>query len=179
MNILLHTCCAPCAIFPLIKLTEEKINSTLFFFNPNIHPYREYKKRITTLQKYADQNKINLHIKGKYGLTDFLREVVYNEKNRCQICYRLRFEQTAKYAVENNYNAFTSTLLYSKYQKHDMIKDTGIEMSRKYGIHFLYYDFRTGWQKGVDAAIQADLYRQPYCGCVYSEQDRYDKKGRL
>ena len=112
------------------------------------------------------------------GLRDFLRQVVFHEEGRCRLCYSMRLLATVQKALEIRADAFSTTLLYSKYQKHDLIKNLAGRLAEQYNIPFYYRDFREGWQQGIDMAIEMELYRQPYCGCIYSEQERYDKKLR-
>ena len=176
MKLLLHVCCAPCSTYTLNRLREQNIDVSGYFYNPNIHPYREFKKRLTTLQDFAKSQDFPLTIESEYGLTEYLRKVVFKEKQRCTICYDMRLEKTAMQAAESGADAFTSTLLYSRYQNHEAITNIGKKMAEKYGVEFYYADFREGWQEGIEKAIEMDLYRQPYCGCIYSEQERYDKK---
>jgi len=176
MKLLLHVCCAPCSTYTLNRLREQNIDVSGYFYNPNIHPYREFRKRLTTLQDFAKIQDFPLVIESEYGLTEYLRKVVFNEKQRCMICYDMRLEKTALQAAQTGADAFTSTLLYSRYQNHEAITKIGKQMAKKYGVEFYYDDFREGWQEGIDKAIEMDLYRQPYCGCIYSEQERYDKK---
>lgn len=175
MKILLHVCCGPCTIYPLQLMREEGHAVEGYFFNPNIHPYREFGRRIQALQDFARRVRFPVTIDDNYGLTDFLRRVVFHEQSRCATCYDLRLEQAARKAAEVGAEAFTTTLLYSRYQNHALIKEKGEGFAAQYGIAFHYDDFRRGWQEGVDQSIAMGLYRQPYCGCVYSEQERYDK----
>lgn len=174
----MHVCCGPCTMYPLKALRDEGIEVRGYFFNPNIHPYREFKRRIGGLVALADEKKFAVEIDRRYGLTKYLRRVVHHEEKRCSICYDMRLEPTAKKAAEEGMDAFTTTLLYSKYQNHALLKEKCRQLSEKYTIDFLYRDFREGWQEGIDESIALDIYRQPYCGCIYSEQERYDKKMR-
>ncbi|MBL4902136.1 MAG: epoxyqueuosine reductase QueH [Desulfocapsa sp.] len=176
MKLLLHVCCAPCSTYTLGKLREQNIDVSGYFYNPNIHPYREFRKRLATLREFAAVQDFPLEIVSEYGLTEYLRKVVFHEKLRCMICYDMRLEKTALQALKSGADAFSSTLLYSKYQNHETITKIGKQVADKYGVEFYYDDFREGWQEGIDKAIEMDLYRQPYCGCIYSEQERYDKK---
>ncbi len=178
MNILLHICCAPCTVFPLKVLRGQGHALTGYFFNPNIHPYTEFSRRLATLREFAAREALALNVEEEYGLTDYLRQVVFQEDRRCTICYTMRLEQTARFAAANQFEAFSTTLLYSRYQNHDLIRQTGEQFARQYGVGFHYEDFRTGWQEGIDRSIALGLYRQPYCGCIYSEQERYDRKMR-
>lgn len=176
MNLLLHTCCGPCSIYPLRTLRELQIDVTGFFYNPNIHPYREFRKRVASLRDFAEKSKFNIKIEDDYGLTEYLQKIVFHENDRCPLCYAMRLKKTAQYGISIGAEAFSTTLLYSKYQNHQAIIEIGKKIAEKYGIEFYYKDFRKGWQEGIDSSIAMNLYRQPYCGCIYSEQERYDKK---
>jgi predicted adenine nucleotide alpha hydrolase (AANH) superfamily ATPase len=160
----------------LQKLREQDIDVKGYFYNPNIHPYREFKKRLATLRDFAREKDFEIELETEYGLTEYLQQVVFHENERCIICYRMRLKKTAQQALKWGAEAFSTTLLYSRFQNHNTIKRVGLEMAEEYGVPFHYYDFREGWQEGIDRAVAMDLYRQPYCGCIYSEQERYDKK---
>ena len=177
MKLLMHTCCAPCSIYCIDSLKKEGIEPTLYWFNPNIHPYMEYKARRDTLIKYAEMINLKLIIDENYGLKEFCQNVISDLKNRCaNYCYRVRIEQTAKFAKENGYDAFTSTLFVSPYQQHEKLKEICEEISKKYDIEFVYRDFRVGFREGQNKARELDLYMQKYCGCIFSEEDRYSDK---
>lgn len=177
MKLLMHTCCAPCSVYCIDSLREEGIEPVSYWFNPNIHPYIEYKTRRDTLIEYSKMINLKLILEENYGLRDFCKNVIDDLDNRCKnYCYRVRMEQTAKYAKENGYDAFTTTLLVSIYQQHDNIIKVCEEMSKKYDIPFLYRDFRIGFRDGQAKARKLGLYMQKYCGCVFSEEDRYLNK---
>jgi epoxyqueuosine reductase len=176
MKILLHICCAPCAIFPLKVLRQKGHDLRGYFYNPNIHPYLEYKKRLDTLTAYAAQEALPVSCDESYPVESFLRRVVGDAENRCLHCYELRLRQVAEAARDGHYDGFTTTLLYSRYQKHDLIKETAEKMAVEYSMPFVYEDFREGWSEGVDISRRLGLYRQPYCGCIYSEKERYFKQ---
>lgn len=173
MKILLHICCAPCTIFPLKVLRQDGHDLTGCFYNPNIHPYLEYKKRLDALKEYAPQEALSVFYDESYPMEVFLRKVAVDEENRCRHCYEIRLRHVAERAKNDHYGGFTTTLLYSKYQKHDLIKATGEKVAAEYGVPFLYDDFRPGWSEGVKISRRLGLYRQPYCGCIYSEKERY------
>ncbi len=97
-------------------------------------------------------------------------------KRRCPECYQLRMLATVLKAVDMGFDAFTTTLLYSKYQRHEEIIDICNRLAREQGIEFWYHDFREGWQQGIEMAVESGIYRQPYCGCVFSERERYGKR---
>lgn len=178
MKVLLHICCGPCTVYPLTVLREQGHEIEGYFYNPNIHPYQEFKRRISSLVDFAGQKNFKVEIDRNYGLTEYLRRVVFKEDSRCTICYDMRLQATAERAATLGFDGFTSTLLYSRYQNRSMLLVKGRELAEKYGICFIDDDFREGWQEGIDGSIAMDLYRQPYCGCIYSEQERYDKKLR-
>jgi predicted adenine nucleotide alpha hydrolase (AANH) superfamily ATPase len=147
-----------------------------YFYNPNIHPFREFRKRLAAMRQLAELQKLTVDYCSEYGLKEYLREVVFKEEQRCGICYAMRLKATVEHAKKIGADAFSTTLLYSRYQKHELIRSTAETLAEQSGVPFYYQDFRQGWQQGIDMAIEADLYRQPYCGCIYSEQERYDKK---
>jgi predicted adenine nucleotide alpha hydrolase (AANH) superfamily ATPase len=177
VNLLLHSCCGPCTVFPY-KVLKPDHDISVYFFNPNIHPYKEFIRRRNTLLSFCKDNYVDVIGKQEYGLREYLRRVVGDEDNKCTYCYAWRMEETALMACSEGFDGFTTTLLYSKYQDHERLKEFGFSLAEKYSISFVYNDFRVGWQEGIDASIQLDMYRQPYCGCIYSEQERYDKKFR-
>lgn len=177
MNLLLHICCAPCSIYPLKRFREEGIGVTGLFYNPNIHPGREYARRLETLVPWADRNDVELLYTDACPFEDFLRAVVHREEERCRVCYTLRLMETARLARERKYDGFSTTILYSRYQKHDLVREIGEELSAQWGVPFHYEDFRRGWAEGVAASREMGMYRQPYCGCLFSERERYGKKG--
>jgi predicted adenine nucleotide alpha hydrolase (AANH) superfamily ATPase len=178
VNILLHACCGPCTIYPLSILKSQHHDITAYFNNPNIHPYKEFKRRLDTLQDYSKNEDFPLVIDDSYGLTEFLQLVVFKEKIRCPICYEMRLKKTVEYANEHGFDGFSTTLLYSRYQNHAVIIKICEKLAKAHSLHFVYEDFRIGWQEGIDLSIEKDMYRQPYCGCIYSEQERYDKSLR-
>ena len=173
MKLLLHICCANCVIYPFERFGEKGDDVTGYFFNPNIHPYQEYRKRLETLRQYSEKVGLEVIYRDEYLLEEFLRNVSSKIDQRCQYCYTIRLEAAAREAKKNLFDAFSTTLLYSIYQKHLLIKETGERLAREIGIPFYYEDFRPGWKKGVDASKVMGLYRQQYCGCIYSEKERY------
>ena len=174
MKLLLHTCCAPCSVYCIKSLRSEGIEPTVYWFNPNIHPYMEYKARRDTLKEYTGAIGVEAIFEENYGLKEFCKNVIEDLDNRCaNYCYKVRLEQTAKYAKENGYDAFTTTLLVSPYQNHELLIQVAEEMAKKYDIEFLYRDFRTGFREGQNEARSLGLYMQKYCGCVFSEEERY------
>ena len=127
------------------------------------------------MESYAKQIDLHVIYQEGYDLNGFIRNVVFRESNRCSYCYHERLRATAQVAKHGKFDYFTTTLLYSKFQKHDTIKSIGESVSSSVGIPFYYHDFRVGWKEGVEASKRIGLYRQQYCGCIYSEKERYFK----
>ena len=173
-RLLLHTCCAPCSTYVVDKLRKDGYDDiTAYWYNINIHPFTEYKMRLDTLKQYAEMINLPLVIDYDYGIREFTRNVANNIDARCYFCYYSRLERTVKYAKENGYDSFSTTLLVSPYQKHELIIKIANELSEKYEIPFIYQDFREGFRIGQQMARDAGLYMQKYCGCIYSEEMRY------
>lgn len=180
MKLLMHTCCAPCSVYCIDSLRGEGIEPTLYWYNPNIHPYMEYKIRRDTLKEYAASINVNAIFNENYGLREFCKNVIDDLDNRCSnYCYKVRLEETAKFASENGFDTITTTLLVSPYQKHDEIVKIGTEIAEKYGLSFLYRDFRVGFREGQAKARELGLYMQKYCGCVFSEEMRYNNHNSI
>lgn len=175
-KVLLHCCCAPCSVSCVEFLRNENIEPVAFWYNPNIHPFKEYEARRDCLVEYAEKIEMELIVKENYGLREFVKSVANDIENRCGYCYASRLEETAKFASENGFKAFSSTLLASIYQNHDLIIELANEYASKYGVEFLYRDFRPNFREGNKQARENGLYMQKYCGCVFSEEDRYQKQ---
>ena len=146
-----------------------------FYYRHNIHPFTECLKRQETLQAYADQAGFNLIVQQGYDLEGFLQKVVFRESERCRICYHSRLRATALVAKRGKFDCFSSTLLYSKFQNHEAVRTIGEAVAKSTGVTFYYQDFREGWQTGITESKRLGMYRQQYCGCIYSEKDRYYK----
>jgi hypothetical protein len=177
MKLLLHMCCAPCAVYPVQELRKEGINVTGFFYNHNIHPFQEYRMRLETVRTYGEAADLEVIFRDEYQLEEFLANVASDPQKRCLYCYSSRMEVAAAAAADQGFEAFSTTLLYSRYQKHDLIREIGERIAGKYGIRFHYDDFRRGWREGITLSKKMELYRQKYCGCIYSEKERYLPQG--
>ena len=178
-RILLHSCCAPCSSAVITFLTNY-FDITILYYNPNIAPREEYEKR------KKEQIRLIKEI-DKVGTIDIIDCDYDNdiyEKNikgyedcpergaRCTICFNLRLEKTAKIAKDNNYDYFCSTLTVSPYKNATLINQIGEELSKKYDIKWLYSDFKKaeGYKKSIELSKKYNLYRQDYCGCIYSQR---------
>jgi len=175
MKLLLHTCCGPCLIHPLEKLTQEGFKVTGFFYNPNIHPCAEYLKRKEAAALLGPEIEI---IYPEYSPREFFRAVNLKEEagSRCSLCWRLRLKTTAQTARERGFEYFTTTLLVSPYQDQELLKQIGEEEAGERGVKFYYADFRPGFRKAHNVAHVKGVYCQKYCGCIYSEIERFIKK---
>ena len=177
MKLLMHTCCAPCSVYCIDELRSENIEPTVYWFNPNIHPYMEYKARRDCLKEYTKSIEINAIFEEDYGLDEFCKNVSNALNTRCvNYCYPVRLRKTFEYAKQNGFDSVSTTLLYSIYQKHDFIKAYCEKLAKEYGIEFLYRDFRDGFWVGHDKARELGLYMQKYCGCIFSEEMRYNNR---
>lgn len=177
MKLLMHTCCAPCSVYCIDSLRAEGIEPTVYWYNPNIHPYMEYKARKDCLKEYTKSIGVQAIFEDEYGLDNFCKNVVNSLETRCvDYCYPVRLEQTAKYAKEHGYDTITTTLLVSPYQKHEELKKVAEKIAKKYGLTFLYRDFRIGFREGQAKARELGLYMQKYCGCIFSEESRYNSQ---
>lgn len=173
MKVLLHCCCGPCASYSVETLREAGHQVYGYFYNPNIHPYQEYQRRLESFEKLADLVELPVVGVGAYDYQEWLRQTVYREQVRCRLCYQIRLEQTAKIAKHGKFEAFSTSLLISPFQQHEAIKQVGEALAVQYNIPFLYMDFRPGFKRSVELSKQYELYRQQYCGCIYSEVERY------
>ncbi len=182
MAILLHACCGPClgGSYPILEKTAGPGNTAVFWENPNIHPFVEHHQRLTSFIKMAEIFGLKVVAgNAEYGLERFMHEIGGDfTQGRCATCYRLRLTAAAQAAARLSFEAFSTTLLISPYQNHELLIATGEEAGKKAGVKFHYTDFRPGFKGSHDIARQHDLYRQKYCGCIFSEHERFrgDKK---
>jgi predicted adenine nucleotide alpha hydrolase (AANH) superfamily ATPase len=176
MKALLHVCCANCAIYPVKSMREEGLDVMAFFYRHNIHPYTECLKRQEALEAYAEQIDLKVIYQEGYEMEEFIRNVAFRESERCNYCYHDRLRSTALLARRGKFDYFSSTLLYSKHQNHELIRSMGEAIGKSVGVPFLYHDYREGWKEGIECSKQMGLYRQHYCGCIYSEKERFFKE---
>lgn len=180
-TLLLHACCAPCSSYVLEYLSNY-FKITIYYYNPNIHPENEYTRRIEELKNFLTEfkttNKVNL-IEASYIPNEYFNAVkgledLGEKSNRCYECYKLRMNEAAKYAKENNYDYFTTTLSISPYKISSWINEIGEELQNKYNINYLYADFKkkNGYKRSLELSKKYNLYRQDYCGCIYSKRER-------
>jgi len=174
MKTLVHICCAPCLIGPLEALRAEGMELSGFFYNPNIHPFLEFRKRVKAVRVFLERDDLPVEIIEEYGLDQFVREVYAPTKRaRCENCLFLRLHRTAGRAREKGLESFTTTLLGSPDQDHALVREVGLRVAAATGVNFLYRDFRPLHERSHEAARQRQLYLQSYCGCCFSEYERY------
>ena len=179
MKLLLHICCAPCANRPLADLQTQGHDVTGFWYNPNIHPFTEYRARRNTVRDYLQEIGVPLIEQNDYGLRPFVRAVAEDIPGRCVKCYEMRLFEAARQAAEGGFDSFTSSLFISPYQKHDLMREVAERAAKEYGVDFLYRDFRPYFRDGQNFAREHGFYMQKYCGCVFSEEERYLKASKI
>lgn len=173
MKLLLHICCGPCATHPAGMLLGAGHEVHGFFYNPNIHPLAEHVLRLESAKKLLAHLQMPSTIAEGYDVEEYFRAVAFRERERCAACYHLRLHRTARLAASGGFDAFTTSLLVSPYQKHDLIREIGRSAGLECGVEFYYEDFRAGWPETRRMSRELGLYRQKYCGCIYSEKERF------
>ena len=175
-GLLLHICCGPCAAYPLEWLRDHRpdLEPEGWFYNPNIHPGSEFFRRRDSLAFLALHSGLAVDFSPPYDAADFLVSLGPRpqEPDRCRACYAWRLSAAAREAARRGCRAFATTLAFSKRQKHDLILEEGQRAAALYGLDFFYVDWRTGWARGHESARAFGLYRQSYCGCLFSEMER-------
>ncbi len=169
MKLLLHACCAPCFAYFLKHFGEKGTDYTVYHYNPNIHPYKEYLRRYETLKNFTEKKGIPLLY--DVGFMQAKWEKDYQkleQKQRCSQCYAQRLMKTAEVAAREGFTHFSSTMFISPYQNHEIMKKIANDAAQKYGVQFYYEDFRIHFREGQQLAKEANLYRQKYCGCICS-----------
>lgn len=177
MKLLLHTCCAPCMIYPLERIRKNGYDVTAFFYNPNVHPLSEYNNRKQAVEFYTKDAGAEV-IYFEYEPSVFFQAVNRKEKNpgRCRLCWTLRMKATASTAKEKGFDAFSTTLLVSPYQDQELLRNIGNSIAEVERVKFYYEDFRPGFKEAHNKAKIHGLYCQKYCGCIYSEMEKHSKK---
>lgn len=177
MSLVLHVCCAPCAVYPVKFLRKDEADLLLFYFNPNIHPYQEYLRRLEGFRQLIE----TLGLTGEEG--EYYPETYFKaigekveKPERCRFCYSLRLKETARFAKSQGVERMTTTLLVSPYQEHELVREEGEKVAQEFGLEFVYFDFRPGYYQGINEAREKGIYRQWYCGCLFSEMERVKEK---
>ena len=175
-KVLIHVCCAHCAAYTAEHWRREGYETAGIWYNPNIHPFTEHQQRLESMKALAAKIDLPLIIAEGYEMPEYFRRVAGHEEERCRRCFELRLAKTAETAREKGYDAFTTTLLISPHQKHELIREIGVMAARETGAAFLYADLRKRYSDSRHITKPMELYRQQYCGCVYSERERYSEK---
>jgi predicted adenine nucleotide alpha hydrolase (AANH) superfamily ATPase len=171
--VLVHVCCAACTLAVLEPLRHAG-RVALHFHNPNIHPLVEFRRRLTAVQVLAERERLELIADDRYGLKPFLAQTApWDRPARCLACWRMRLSETARLAAEKRVEAITTTLLSSVHQDHEAIRRIGQEAAAEKGLRFHYEDFRPLAAGAHEEAKRRSLYRQQYCGCIFSEEERF------
>ena len=188
MKILLHICCSNCALYPVKIIQSEEHGFTGLWFNPNIHPFEEYDFRLASLKRLSSEWKFDVIYMEEYTPEEYFRMFNMQENNalndlnlpaspeRCRSCYQLRLEKTAEQAQKQGFDAFSTTLLISPYQDFEQISTTGKELAEKYNVLFHLKDYRPHFRDAMALSKELGLYRQKYCGCIFSREERNRKK---
>ena len=178
-KLLLHACCGPCSSYT-VEYLSKYFDITIYYYNPNTYPEEEYKRRLEELNKFIGNFNSSIKVvEENYIPNEFYKSIrglenLGEKSKRCYECYKLRLDKSAKYAKENNYDYFTTTLSISPYKNAEWINEIGIELESKYNINYLFADFKkkNGYKRSLELSKEYKLYRQEYCGCVYSKQER-------
>ena len=174
-TVLIHVCCAHCAAYTIDYWRQQGYEVSALWYNPNIHPYLEHQHRLESMKSLAQEKNLSLITTEGYDMMTYFRQVVGHESQRCQYCFNLRLSKTAETARQNGFSAFTTTLLISPQQKHDLLREIGSRLAEEKGIEFLYADLRKRYSDSRHLTKPLNLYRQQYCGCLYSEWERYSE----
>lgn len=182
-KVLMHVCCAPCFITiqedieangMLIDGKRQEVELTAYWYNPNIHPKAEYTRRLEAFKKFCEMTNTRNVVCDEYDMNGFIKDVVEQVGEgkryhiRCKYCYYRRLENVFKYAAENGYDIVSTTLTRSPFQNHDLINEVAEKLSQKYGVKYVYSDYRHTYYDGQKKAREMELYMQKYCGCVFS-----------
>jgi len=172
-SVLVHCCCAHCAAYTVDHWQQQGYEVNALWYNPNIHPFMEHQHRMEGMKSLAKEANVPLLVTDGYDMVEYFRRVVGHEAQRCQYCFELRLSKTTDTARQKGFSAFTTTLLISPHQKHELLREIGNKLAEEKGVEFLYADLRKHYSDSRHLTKPFNLYRQQYCGCVYSELERY------
>jgi len=172
-KVLIHVCCAHCTAYTVDYWRQQGYKVSALWHNPNIHPYTEHQHRLEAMKSLAQEMNLPLTVTEGYDMIEYFRRVAGHESQRCQYCFRLRLSKTAETARQTGFSAFTTTLLISPHQKHDLLREIGDELAKEKNIEFLYADLRKRYSDSRHLTKPLNLYRQQYCGCIYSEWEHH------
>jgi len=172
-KVLIHVCCAHCTAYTVDYWRQQGYKVSALWHNPNIHPYTEHQHRLEAMKSLAQEMNLPLTVTEGYDMIEYFRRVAGHESQRCQYCFRLRLSKTAETARQTGFSAFTTTLLISPHQKHDLLREIGDELAKEKNIEFLYAGLRKRYSDSRHLTKPLNLYRQQYCGCIYSEWEHH------
>jgi predicted adenine nucleotide alpha hydrolase (AANH) superfamily ATPase len=172
-KVLVHICCAHCAAYTVEYWRQQEYEVDGYWYNPNIHPFTEHQARLASVRELSQKLHFPLIEEDGYEMPEYFRQITGHEDDRCRYCFDMRLRSTAAAAKKNSYDAFTSTLLISPHQEHEILREIGQKVSRETGVEFLYADLRKRYSDSRHITKPMELYRQQYCGCLYSEWERY------
>jgi len=170
-TLLLHCCCAHCTAYSIEHWRKRGYEVHGLWYNPNIQPFSEYRQRLEAMQALADESEMPLETVEGYDIREYLDRVIGNEVDRCRHCFELRLSRVAEIAAEKGFDVFSSALLISPHQQHELLREVGEKLSGE--TEFAYEDLRKRYSDSRHITKELDLYRQQYCGCVFSEWERY------
>lgn len=170
---LIHCCCCHCAAYTLLSFREQGYDVSALWYNPNIHPFQEHETRRQALVSLTGRFNVPLITVEGYDMPEYFKRVAGHEEERCAHCFEMRLAKAADVAIANGFDAFATTLLISPWQKHELIKEVGERTAKEKGIPFIYVDLRKHYSDSRCLTKSFNLYRQPYCGCIFSEWERY------
>jgi predicted adenine nucleotide alpha hydrolase (AANH) superfamily ATPase len=172
-KVMIHACCAHCAAYTVEYWRRQGCEVSGFWYNPNIHPYTEHQQRLESMKLLAKKTDLPLLVADGYDVVEYFRRVAGHEEERCRHCFGLRLAKTADVTRDKGYDGFTTTLLISPHQQHELLREIGNIVAGEKGVEFLYADLRKRYSDSRHITKPMDLYRQQYCGCIYSEWERY------
>jgi epoxyqueuosine reductase len=173
MNMLVHACCAHCTAYTIEHWRKEGHRVTALWYNPNIHPFTEHNLRLDAMKQLSQNMDFPLVVVEGYDFKEYFRRVAGHEDDRCRYCFELRLTRVAEKAKELGMDAFTSSVLISPHQKHELAREIGERAAAGVGVSFAYADLRKRYSDSRRLTKPMELYRQQYCGCIYSEVERY------
>jgi len=173
-ELLVDGCCGPCALAAHRSLNLAGRGAHYLFYNPNVHPFREYRRRLESFEELMAWMGSEFTVLA-YEPEEWVRAVAFREESRCELCYRLRLRRAADFALERGMVALTTTLLASPFQDHDLLRLLGESVARSRGLQFVAWDGRGIYREILAEARERGMYTQPYCGCLFSERERYDR----
>jgi predicted adenine nucleotide alpha hydrolase (AANH) superfamily ATPase len=175
-TVMVHACCAHCTAYTIEHWRAQGYDVTALWYNPNIHPFTEHNLRLEAMKSLSNNMNFPLIVVEGYDFKEYFRRVAGHEDERCAFCFGLRLARVAQQAKALGIRSFTSSLLISPHQNHEILKATGESVAVENGVDFLYADLRKRYSESRHITKPMELYCQQYCGCIYSEYERYTEQ---